>query len=513
MTAFSTFALLYMTALFLELAERWTYPAFTAAILLLTALLVWTGITRVTFLIFLVVTTSHFLLVQFPDVANHVNVAIYCNLVLMVGITYSLARRRDFPTDDDGLELLRPVLQLSMILVYAMAGFHKLNADFFNPAVSCVADLVGDLSHMVHTRVAGVPTRLVLLAGILLLAHALLSARWARRSVSPIARVVALGATLLAAVLGFTLASAIPPAAMATAVLAMALVVILWELIGGLLLSVPRVQAPVLAFSWMMHATLALIGFVDFGAFALALLYTFVPRAYRDFLNDRVRVPLLGRPVHRVHLYFALCVLAGICAGLGRRLLGGILFNLAALVFIWPIVSAAVSPSPRPAWTGVPITGRMTPSWMFVFPVLLLLHGFTSYLGLRTAGNFSMFSNLRTEGPRSNHLLLGENPLKVWGYQEDVVRFIRIDDRRARIGYQYQPLQGSLLPVVEFRKLIYAWTKAGATIPLTFEYQGKIHSTSDITHDPAWRTPARDWEMRLMDFRVIQPEGPNACRW
>jgi hypothetical protein len=73
---------------------------------------------------------------------------------------------------------------------------------------------------------------------------------------------------------------------------------------------------------------------------------------------------------------------------------------------------------------------------MFVFPVLLLLHGLTSYLGLRTAGNFSMFSNLRTEGARSNHLLLGGNPLKLWGYQEDVVRFIRIDDRRARIGYQ-----------------------------------------------------------------------------
>src|SRR3970282_1921584 len=124
MTTFSTFALLYMTALFLELAEKWTYPLFTLVILLLAALLVWAGITRVTFLIFLVVTTSHFLLVQFPDVANHVNVAIYCNLVMMVGLGYSLVRSREFPTDDDGLELLRPVLQLSMILVYAMAGFH-----------------------------------------------------------------------------------------------------------------------------------------------------------------------------------------------------------------------------------------------------------------------------------------------------------------------------------------------------------------------------------------------------
>ena len=513
MTTFSTFALLYMTALFLELAEKWTYPLFTLVILLLAALLVWTGITRVTFLIFLVLTTSHFLLVQFPDVANHVNVAIHCNVLMMVGVVYSLVRSREFPTDDDGLELLRPLLQLSMILVYALAGFHKLNADFFNPAVSCVADLLGDLTRMARSRVAGVPTRLVLLAGILLLVHALLSARSARRSVPPIVRVGALGTALLVAVLAFKLAQAVPPAAITTAILAMAAVVILWELIGGLLLSVPRLQAPVLAFSWAMHATLALIGFVDFGAFALALLFTFVPRPYRDFLDVRVRMPLLGRPVHRAHLYFALCVLAGVSAGLGRRLIGGLLFNLAALVFIWPIVSVAVSPSPSPAWTGVPITGRLRPRWMLVFPVLLLLHGLTSYLGLRTAGNFSMFSNLRTEGAHSNHLLLGGNPLKLWGYQEDVVRFIWIDDRRAGIGYQYQPLEGSLLPVVEFRKLIYQWTRAGATVPLTFEYRGTIHSTSDIAHDPAWRTPAPDWEMRLMDFRVIQPDGPNACRW
>ena len=513
MTTFSTFALLYMTALFLELAEKWTYPVFTLVILLLAALLVWIGITRVTFLIFLVVTTSHFLLVQFPDVANHVNVAIYCNVLMMTGIVYSLIRGREVPTDDDGLELMRPLLQLSMILVYALAGFHKLNADFFDPAVSCVADLLGDLTRMARSRVAGVPTRLVLLAGFLLLVHALLSARLAGRFRSPAARVGVIAAALLAAVLVFTLAPAIPAAAMTTAILAMALVVILWELIGGPLLAVPRLQAPVLAFSWLMHATLALIGFVDFGAFALALLFTFVPGPYRDLLAGRLRVPLVGRTVHRVQLYFALCVLAGISAGLGRRLIGGMLFNLAALVFIWPLVSAAVGPSPRPAWTGVPITGRLTPRWMFVFPVLLLLHGLTSYLGLRTAGNFSMFSNLRTEGARSNHLLLGGNPLKLWGYQEDVVRFIRIDDRRARIGYQYQPLEGSLLPVVEFRKLIYAWTRAGATIPLTFEYRGAIHSTSDITNDPVWRTRARDWEMRLMDFRVIQPDGPNSCRW
>jgi hypothetical protein len=511
-TPFSTFALLYMTALFLELAERWTYPVFTLLTLVLVAVLLLAGITRVTFLLFLVVTTAQFLLVQFPDVANHVNVAIYCNILMASAIVYSLVRRGVYPTDENAFEAIRPLLQLSMILVYALAGFHKLNADFFDPAVSCVADLIGDLTRMGRSRVVGVPTRLVLLIAMVLLAQALLSASFGRRVPASV-RAGVFAATLLAAVLAFELPQRAPSSAARAAILAMALVVVLWELIGGVLLAVPWFQAPVLAFSWAMHATLALIGFVDFGALALALLFSFVPRPYRDLVVGRLRLPLIDRAVPRVHVYFVLCVLAGISAGLGRRLLGGLLFNFAALIFMWPLVAAAVTPRPKTAWTGVAVAGRLTPRWLFLFPVVLLLHGLTSYLGLRTAGNFTMFSNLRTEGAVSNHFLLGGNPLKLWHYQEDVVRIIRVDDRRARIGYQYQALQGNLLPVVEFRKLIYGWTRAGATIPMTFEYRGTVHSTGDVTTEPQWRTSTRDWEMRLLDFRVIQRDGPNECRW
>lgn len=134
-------------------------------------------------------------------------------------------------------------------------------------------------------------------------------------------------------------------------------------------------------------------------------------------------------------------------------------------------------------------------------------------MGLRTAGTFSMFSNLRTEGPVSNHLLLGSNPLKVWGYQEDVVEVIEIDDETARLGHKYRPLKGQQLPAVEFRKLIHKWTKADYTVPITFVHAGKEYTTQDIVNDPTWRVPQRNWEAYLMDFRIIQPEGANQCRW
>jgi hypothetical protein len=366
---------------------------------------------------------------------------------------------------------------------------------------------------MAKSEIAGIPTALILAVVILPLAYRLLSSSPIRRYLPVVAGVGVIGLILVVALLALEPDPAIPPLAKTSVILAMAFVVIGWELIGGPLLAIPRLQAPLLAFSWTMHATLALIGFVDFGALALSLLFTFVPPSYLNLLDSRLRVPVLDLRVHRAHLYFAINVAAGILSGFHRGLAAGILFNMAALVFIWPVVSALAAPQRRPAWPGVPLSSRRTPRWMWFFPALLVLHGITSYVGLRTAGNFSMFSNLRTEGARSNHFFLGSSPLKLWSYQEDVVRFIGIDDRGAKIGYQYQPLQGNHLPVVEFRKLIYAWTRAGSTIPMTFEHRGKIYMTEDIVNDPVWHTGARDWEMVLMDFRVIQPNGPNRCRW
>lgn len=518
MTPFATFAVLYMTALFLELAEKWTHARFTLATLLLVILILAVGVTRRTFLIFLAITTSHFLLVQFPDVANHVNIAIYCNLVMMLGIIYSLVRIHDFPTDDDYFVMMRPLLQSTVILVYFLAGFHKLNADFVDPDVSCITTLLGGLSAMARSKLAGVPVALILAAGILAVACRLLSSTPRRRHRQ--LGLAAIGLTILAALLVLHRAFGIPAPARTAVILAMLAIVIGWELVGGPLLALPRLQAPLLAFSWAMHATLALIGFVDFGALALSLLFTFVPPPYLELLTRRLRVPRLGRSLPPAHLYFAINVVGGILSGLHQlrpslnlRLAGALLFNVSSLVFVWPILAAVVASTPRPVWAGVSLSSGRTPRWMFIWPALLLLHGSTSYLGLRTAGNFSMFSNLRTEGAGSNHFLLGSNSLKFWSYQEDAVQFIRIDDRRARIGYQYQPLQGQQLPVVEFRKLIHAWTRAGSTIPMTFEYRGRIYSTDDIMNDPVWRTGARDWEMVLLDFRVIQPDGPNRCRW
>ena len=52
------------------------------------------------------------------------------------------------------------------------------------------------------------------------------------------------------------------------------------------------------------------------------------------------------------------------------------------------------------------------------------------------------------------------------------------------------------------------------TIVVMFNYQGETIVSEDIANEPGWVVRERDWEMRLLDFRVIQPDGPpNECRW
>src|SRR5919112_3463074 len=110
MSPFSVFAVLYMTAFLLELTEGWEHPRFTLVFLLGVVIIVLTGITRITFLFFLTLSTAFFLFSDFPDVANHVNLIIFCNIVMIVAIVYSFVRYRDFATDDDYYEMIRPVL-------------------------------------------------------------------------------------------------------------------------------------------------------------------------------------------------------------------------------------------------------------------------------------------------------------------------------------------------------------------------------------------------------------------
>ena len=519
---FSIFAILYMASFLVEMTEKWKHPGFTGLFLGLISILVFTQINRLSFLLFLVTSTAYILLFRFPEVANHVNFILIVNFALVSGIIYSW--RRPSLTDEDYFQMMLPVLRFALILVYFLAGFHKLNQDFFHLDVSCAGGLLlfGFVPILTST-VVGIPSILLLVASLAIFIGQL----WGNplRSLPRGLQAGLIAVTTAVAItlgsLFITIQGQFPLAIKAAVILPLACIVIVWELLGGLLLIMPRFQAPVLLFSWAMHASLALIGFADFGTLAFAFLFTFIPSTHLKLIQANPNLQVDKYQIHRVYGYFAILLFGSILAGIHYRygldlgdisFLNGLLLDFAMVIMVWPILQQLCSPS-RLSWQGVSVWTKQTSKFIGVFILLMFVYGMTPYLGLRTAGNFSMFSNLRTEGPVSNHLLLGNNPIKIWGYQEDVVEVLEIDDEAARLGHKYRPLKGYKLPVIEFRKLIYKWTKANYTVPLTFIHGGVTYSSQDIVNDSTWRTAQRNWEMYLMDFRIIQPQGPNQCRW
>jgi hypothetical protein len=533
---FPLFVALYVTGFLMEMVERWRFPDWTAAGVALSILTIALAKQRIVFLAFLILTTAHFLLFRFPEVANHINLLIFCNILLILGLGYSyLSRigRKDFPAYFEAL--LSPV-RLMLIVTYTVAGFHKFNYDFLNPEVSCIGrfllyfwstlekpmfdgPLLSVIPVVLILFVIGVP------AVLLLLRHRINRLpRWLL--LLGFAVIAGVGTLLtawsyLAEDLRPLIARQIPPV-----IIGISGLIVFWQLIEGPLLLIPRLQAIFLCFALLFHTYLGMIGFVDFQSLAIALLLAFVPRPVLETWAQERSLRLGSLRFDRVHAYVGLNLIAGLLTGIhilvtplfepsNVAAMQGVLFNGGVLILIWPILAGLLRATRGPRWGGVSVFHHRTPKFLYLLPLLLLLFGMTSYLGLRTAGNFSMFSNLRTEGATSNHILLGANPLKIWGYQEDTVRVLELDSEAADTGSNYdpKPMKGEQLPVVEFRKLISSWAKQGMKIPIAFEYQDKVFVSDNIAADPTWRPARWDWEMILLDFRVIQSEGPNRCRW
>lgn len=526
---FSAFTILYAIAFLVETAEHWSRPLVNVGwLLVVTALLV--RINRITLFLMLLTSTTYLLVTSFPEVANHVNLMLFVNVGIMSGILYSWVRPGVVSSDDDWFDWFAPVLRTLLILLFATAGFHKLNADFINPAVSC-ASLVSSWSFDTMKRplpATSIPVWAAL-GGVLVTALVIF---WRERRYDfqwPRVDWVALRAPFIAMaviailLLVFRSADTITSPAMAL-FFGILVFVLSWQLVEGPMLLHPRFQWVALAASLLVHVVLAFARVTDFQAIAVALLFSFLPPQIWSLLSRHQPLRLAGASTTRFQLYFLLnsWVLMGVwvllltlgVSTMRMYALGGLLFNVALLVLLWPIISELFSANRSWRWQGIrPYHGR-TPAILFVVPAVMLAFGLTSYLGLRTAGNYSMFSNLRTEAGGWNHLLLPGPISELATHQQDLVHVHHIDPLPGGLHQQNEPLSGMKLPKIEFRKLLYKLRKRGHIVAATISHEGRTWVSADIANDPDWRVDRRDALMILSDFRQIQVNpSPNRCRW
>ena len=459
---FSYFAQLWILAFFLHHSEDWDRVGVTVLALLL---VLWVNRARDRARPFLV-SVAFFTVYNFakaPYLANHANYYLLLCAFLMLWASLSWLRSRKLSEARLGQEFLglRPALCLSLVVVYFMAGFHKLNFDFFDPQVSCASDFFLRYSREYGFSASLIPRFLL---------------DW-----SPY-------------------------------------LVVVVELVGALLLLVPRTQLlGVLSFVGL-HSYLSPLSFYDFASICYSILLCFMPPVLYEGVENRARVQkgvnvLLG------------CTIGGSVVArlmMDNRLDGlieadvaqGWFFLAGTFYLMNQIRRNAAAEGFRP-WNlpGLDFLdfAAIRPRWALAMPALLLLFTNTSYLGLRTGGNTSMFSNLRTEGGASNHLVMSSS-WQVFDFQKDLVYVEEIPRRHEKFK-RGQPREGMAMTSFELRRLAEMWRERGDSVPMTIEYDGESHSYDDITEIEPWSQPLPWLAKKLMLFRVIQPEGPNECRW
>ncbi|NKB27536.1 MAG: hypothetical protein GKR99_08265 [Rhodobacteraceae bacterium] len=140
------------------------------------------------------------------------------------------------------------------------------------------------------------------------------------------------------------------------------------------------------------------------------------------------------------------------------------------------------------------------PKWMLIIPALYFLNGWSPYLGLRTEASIAMFSNLHTEAARTNHLIHGQLPFAAL-YQNDVVEVISSDPPWLQAAFGGP---GKALVRYEFDRIL----AQNPNFTATFRHNGQVRDTSDWTnsfleHGPLMRA--------YLLFKPIDFARPKVC--
>lgn len=144
----------------------------------------------------------------------------------------------------------------------------------------------------------------------------------------------------------------------------------------------------------------------------------------------------------------------------------------------------------------------------YLIPIFILISIWTlkTYIGLGNAGNLTMFSNLVTEKSKSNHLLIDTKKTKIFDFEEDFVEIISLDNPSARESFV-----GFRIPVVEFKYMIQnSANKSNQPLPCILRYKNKLFKIDDLKKS---EFNTAKWWYKYLNFRKIQINGANECRW
>lgn len=144
---------------------------------------------------------------------------------------------------------------------------------------------------------------------------------------------------------------------------------------------------------------------------------------------------------------------------------------------------------------------RWMPRWGLPYAIigLAIMNGLCPYLGLKTQGSFTMFSNLRTEAGEWNHLFMPESLRIVDHYQDRLVQITATDDPVLQKQYVER---GLLATEFEVRRRVAEKPALSLTVR-----RGAREIVVDVAEDPVLGTPPDLLAQKLLIFRPVSMDG------
>lgn len=396
---------------------------------------------------------------RMPFTTNHWIFTAFVNVTILHALIYLMFRNKSFQVEEgEFFKLFAPLVRIEVIILYFFAVFHKLNAGFFAPATSCATDLLRaqNLGHIIP------------LTGELFTANAYLT--------------------------------------------------LIIELSIPVLLCIRQTRIAGVLVGVIFHCILSYSSynaFFDFSSLMFAVYFVFLPpgfslTAYRGFQGLRAFRTVTFREFSWSSVAY-LSVIIVLCLGvfylLNKRL---DTYRSVHLYFFWTVYSLL--------FTGCIISFLLarkyfkqtrefsfrTAHWsLLLIPVIVFVNGTFPYLGLKTENSYAMFSNLRTEGGKSNHFIVPVSA-QIFNYQNEVVQIVASTDS----VLQKFADDGLGLVLFEFRNYV------NERAPERVEYLLNGERKTFVRGDRASKQVLGEnpYVLRkLMKFRPFSIDGPQPC--
>lgn len=431
-----------------------------AWLLLLACVLVIEKPTASTRLAFLAAAQIALFVSDLPVTDNHMYIMAFANAgIAAVAVPLWL---RKAPWTQRAIDALSAYAVLTLLIAYGAAALAKLNAGFFDPAVSCAVAMYYDAGAVVGVAPGTAPA-------------------WLERALPFL-------------VAGTELAIPLLLAWKPTRSVGVAVVVLFhWSISLS-----PTATA--LDFTLLLFALVYLLLPLQASADVMAWYRSVQDRAVRPLLRSARTLGLdtFATSLPVLLLFFVLVALRwrlGTVAGNGSwallviaaLLLGSLLLILAGRSVVRRQRSVIAASSLQPLG--------------YVLLALLALNAATPYLGVKTVGTFTMYSNLDTYALQSNHLLFPRLPVR--GYHDDLVEIVstsnrRLDDLRERERQ---------ITWHELRRVLASDPDAR----ITFIRGGRLYAYDRADQHPELVTVHPLWH-RLVGHRAHDVTG-QACLW